>query len=111
MLYRNHKIQIWKSEWVGRIIDGVNYSLNVYSFVGEDKIVKNNKYICLITRINPSRSFGIYGGSTPLIAFDLARFAIDLHEFNWQRFDMIEHYRIYNQKCLERSLKKQSKNI
>jgi hypothetical protein len=106
MLYRNYQIKIWKTEWVGKTIHGVNYSLNHYSFCGEEDVVKNHKYAALIWRINPSHSVGIYGGSTPLIALDLAKFAIGLEESNTQRFDMIERVRNWDKKCLETSLKK-----
>lgn len=108
MLYKNYQIEIWKSEWEGKRIDGVWYRLNVYSFVGKDEAVRNNKYIALVSQVNPLHSFGIYGGSTPLIALDLAKFAIDLHESNWQRFDMMERFRLYNQKCLKQRLEKLS---
>jgi hypothetical protein len=106
MLYKNYSIKLWKSEWVGRIIDGVNYSLTIYSFVGKDEAVKDNKYIALICEINPFRSVAIYGASTPLIALDLAKFSIDLLESNRQRFDMMERFRIYNQECLRQRLEK-----
>jgi hypothetical protein len=112
MLYRNYQIELWKSDWVGRRINGEWYSLDVYSFVGKEAAIANNDYIALIQLINPPRSFGIYGGSTPKIALDLAKFAIDLHEFNWSRFsDMIERYNTYNKKCLEQRLKRRSENI
>jgi len=87
MLYKNYEIEIWKTEWVDKIIHGVNYSLNIYNFCGERDAVKNHKYIALICEINPSRSFGIYGGSTPLIALDLAKFAIDLTGSNRRRIE------------------------
>jgi len=87
MLYKNYEIEIWKTEWVGRTVHGVNYSLNAYSFCGEENAVKNHKYVALIWQINPSRSFGIYRGSTPLIALNLAKFAIDLAENNMQRIE------------------------
>jgi hypothetical protein len=72
--------------------------------------VKNNKYITLVWKLNPPRFSGIYGGSTPKIALDLAKFAIELNEKNWQRFDMLERYKIYNEKCLKERLKKRSVN-
>jgi hypothetical protein len=87
MLYKNYEIEIWKTEWVDRKIHGVNYSLNCYSFCSEEDAVKNHKYVALAWQINPSRSFGIYGGSTPLIALDLAKFAIDLAEGNRRRIE------------------------
>jgi hypothetical protein len=106
MLYKSYEIKIWKTEWVGKIIHGVNYSLNGYSFCGEEDVVKNHKYAALVWQINPSHSTGIYGGSTPLIALDLARFAIDLQESNRQRFDIMERLRIYDQKCLRQRSEK-----
>jgi hypothetical protein len=85
MLYKNYEIEIWKTEWIGRTIHGVKYSLNIYNFSYEKDAVKNHKYVALICEINLSRSFGIYGGSTPLIALDLAKFAIDLAENSWRK--------------------------
>lgn len=87
MLYKNYEIKIWKTEWVDRRIHGVYYSLSAYSFCGKEDAVKKHKYIALAREINPLRSFGIYGGSTPLIALDLAKFAIDLAENNRRRVE------------------------
>jgi hypothetical protein len=102
MLYRNYQIKIWKTEWVGKIIHGDNYSLSGYSFCGEEDVIKNHKYAALICQINPSRSVGIYGGSTPLIALDLAKFAIELKENNRQRLETKKRIREYDKKCLKK---------
>lgn len=87
MLCKNHEVEIWKTEWVGRRIHNVYYSLNIHSFRSKKDEVKKHKYIALVCEINPSRSFGIYGGSAPLIALDLAKLAIDLTESNRRRIE------------------------
>lgn len=106
MLYKNYSIKLWKSEWIGKRINGVWYSLNGYSYLDQREAVKSYRYIALVDQLNPRRAWEIRGASTPLIALDLARFSIDLHEFNWQRFDMLERYRIYDEKCLKERLGK-----
>ena len=106
MLYKNYKIEIWKTEWVDKRIHGVNYSLDTYNFCGEKDAVKNHKYVALVRQVNPSRSFGIYGGSTPLIALDLAKFAIDLAENNRQRIEAKKkQIRERDEECLKKRLR------
>jgi hypothetical protein len=78
MLHKGYSIKIWKSEWIGQRIDGVSYSLNGYCYREIDKWATKYKYVALVDEINPMRSREIWGGSTPLIALDLARFSIDL---------------------------------
>lgn len=110
MLYKGYSIEIWKSEWIGKRIDGLWYSLNGYSYREVDKWARKYKYVALVDEINPQRSREIWGGSTPLIALDLAKFSIDLELTNRQRWDVAERekrWKAYNSK---QNLKRLSKN-
>ncbi len=109
MLYKGYSIQIWKSEWIDKWIGGEYHHLGC-EYLDARMPGQNNKYIALLDRLNPRRSYKILGGSTPKIAMDLAKFTIDLDESNSQRFDIMERYRIYNQKCLKKRLEKLSGN-
>lgn len=111
MLYKNYQIKIWQSAWVDKRIDGVYYSLSAYSgYYKYRDIIQNYKYIALIAECNPYRSFDCVGGSTPLIAIDLAKFTIDLQESNRERFDIMERVRAFDRKCLKESFEKQLEN-
>jgi hypothetical protein len=78
MLYKGYCIRIWKSDWIGKQIDGLWYTLNGYSYREIDKWATKYNYVALVDEVNPWRSREIWGGSTPLIALDLAKFSIDL---------------------------------
>ncbi len=71
---------------------------------------QNDKYIAIIEQINPRRCYEIWGGSTPRIALDLAKFSIDLKLANDRRWDVEGRFKEYNQKCLKRRLVELSKN-
>lgn len=90
MLYKGYSIQIWKSEWIGKRIDGLWYSLNAYSYREIDRWATKYKYVALVDEINPLRSREIWGGSTPLIALDLAKFSIDLNLAQCRRWSFAE---------------------
>lgn len=83
MLYKGYCIQIWQSAWVDRRIGGEWYSLAGHAW-NTDELAKNHKYIALFRLISWGKS-GCTGGSTPLIAFDLAKFEIDLREKSLNR--------------------------
>ncbi|MEG4516495.1 MULTISPECIES: hypothetical protein [unclassified Microcoleus] len=110
MLYKGYSIEIWKSEWIGKRISGLWYCLNGYSYREIDKWATKYKYVALVDEINTQRSQEIWGGSTPLIALDLAKFSIDLNLANYERWDVEERFRRYNQKCLKQRLEKLSVN-
>jgi len=90
MLYKGYSIRIWKSEWIEKRIDGVSYSLNGYSYREIDKWATRYKYVALVDEINPRHSREIWGGSTPLIALDLAKFSIDLELVQHRRWTFAE---------------------
>ena len=106
MLYKGYSIQIWQSEWIGKRIDGVWYLLNGYSYLEIDKWATKYKYVALVDEDNPRRSREIWGGSTPLIALDLAKFSIDLKLSNRQRWDIMERVRRWDAHNLKQSFKK-----
>ncbi len=110
MLHKGYSIQIWKSEWIGKIIYGQYYSLQAYCYRDMRTTGQNDKYIAIIEQVNPSRSWEIWGGSTPRIALDIAKFSIDLKLANDRRWDVEGRFREYNQKCLKHRLEKLSKN-
>jgi hypothetical protein len=110
MLYKGYSIQIWKSEWIDKKINGEYYSLHSSYYRDMRNPDKDYKYIAIIEEVNPARSFEIWEGSTPRIVIDLARFSIDLRLVNCQRWDVEERFRIYNQKCLKHRLEMLSKN-
>ncbi|MEG4302202.1 hypothetical protein [Microcoleus sp. D3_18a_C4] len=56
MLYKGYSIQIWKSEWIGKYIDGLWYSLNGYSYREIDRWATKYKYVALVDEINPQQS-------------------------------------------------------
>jgi hypothetical protein len=87
MLYKGHSIKIWKSDWIGKQIDGQWYCLNGYSYHEVDRWATKCKYVALVDEINPRVSREIWGGSTALIALDLAKFSIDLNLANYERWD------------------------
>jgi hypothetical protein len=111
MLYKGYSIKIWKSEWEGKRIDGVTYSLNGYTYRDMREAAKSYKYMALVAEINPQRAREVWGGSTPLIALDLAKFSIDLTLSNAHRFDMMERVRNWDKKCLKERFGRQLKNI
>jgi hypothetical protein len=90
VLHKNFSIRIWKSEWIGKRINGEWYSLNGYSYREIQEWATKYKYIALVDEINPQRSREIWGGSSALIALDLARFSIDLEMAQRQRWSSIE---------------------
>ncbi|MEG4070936.1 hypothetical protein QUA42_27025 [Microcoleus sp. Pol11C2] len=90
MLYKGYSIEIWKSEWIGKKINGLWYCLHGYSYLEVDKWATKYKYVALVDEINSQRSREIWGGSTPLIALDLAKFSIDLDLANYQRWTISE---------------------
>jgi hypothetical protein len=112
MLYRNFQIKIWKTAWIGKTINGYNYSINgdYWYFIYPD-IIKQYEYVALIAECNPYRSVGGVGGSTPLIALDLAKFKVGLIEQGRQRIAKAGRIGDIDTKCLEKSSRKQSKNI
>jgi hypothetical protein len=101
MLYKGYSIETWKSEWEGKRIDGVTYSLNGYAYRDMRRSTKNHKYMALSTEINPPRGREVWGDSTPLIALDLAKFSIDLELSNRQRFDIKQKTRNFDKKYLK----------
>jgi len=111
MLYKNFQIKIWKTIWIGKTIDGYNYSINGDSwyFIYPD-IIKQYEYVALIAECNPYRSAGGVGASTPLIALDLAKFKVDLIEQTRQRIVKAERVRGVENECLKRSLRRRSRN-
>jgi hypothetical protein len=111
MLYKNYQIKLWKSEWIGKRIEGEWYCLNGFGYLEIDKWAKRHKYIALVDEINPQRAREIWGGSTPLIALDLAKFSIDLRESNRRSFDIMERVKAFDQKCLKENLKRRLANI
>ena len=110
MLHKGYSIKLWKSEWIGRRIDGLWYSLSGYSYLDRREEAKTYKYIALVCEINPLRSREIWGGSTPLIALDLAKFSIELRLANHRRWDIDERLRRTDSKCLKEYFAKLSKN-
>jgi hypothetical protein len=110
MLYKGYSIRIWKTEWIGRLINGEYFSLHPYCYHDMRMFDKDNKYIAIIDKVNPYRSFQIWGGSTPRIAIDLAKFSINLNLVNYRRWNVEERFRKYNQKCLKHRLEMLSKN-
>lgn len=110
MLYKGYSIQLWKSDWIGKRIDGLWYSLNGYSYLEIDKWATKYKYVALVNEICPLRSREIWGGSTPLIALDLAKFSIDLNLSNYRRWDVEELFSRHNEKCLKERLERRSEN-
>lgn len=90
MLYKGYSIRLWRSEWIGRRINGERYSLNGYSYLEIDKWATKYKYIALIDGTNLRCSHEMWGGSTPLIALDLAKFSIDLNLADCQRWTFAE---------------------
>jgi hypothetical protein len=104
MLYQKYFIQIWKIDWVNKTIDGVYYSLSAYNnFRDYRDLVEKYKYIALVWEDNPLKSRLCCGGSTPLIALDLAKFSRDLDECNRQRRRLKYCYLIVNKK-VDRSI-------
>lgn len=110
MLYKGYSIEIWKSEWVDKIIDGVNYSLHAYCYLDRRTATQNHRYIAIVDEINPQRAREIWGGSTPLIALDCARFSIDLELRNRQRWDITEQTRRWHAYNLKQRSKRLSAN-
>ena len=96
MLYKGYSIKIWKSEWIGRMINGEYYSLHSYYYHDMRTPGQDNNYIAIIDEVNPRRSCEFWGGSTPRIAIDLAKFSIDLRLVNYRRWDVEERFRKYN---------------
>lgn len=90
MLYKDYHIEIWQSVWVDRMINGVNYSLGAYGFSEYKEVIKDFKYIALVWKSNPLKSIFCCGGSTPLIALDLARYRLLLLELTQQRSGKIK---------------------
>jgi hypothetical protein len=78
MLYKDYCIIIWKTDWIGRKIGGEWYSLASHAWNASQE-AKSCKYIALFRRIDYS-CYGCAGGSTPLIALDLAKFSINLRK-------------------------------
>ena len=86
MLDKKYFIQIWKSDWVNKTIDGVYYSLSAYNnFRGYSDLVEKYKYLALVWEDNPLKSRLFCGGYTPLIALGLAKFSTELDECNRPR--------------------------
>ncbi|MEG4271044.1 hypothetical protein [Microcoleus sp. M2_B4] len=110
MLYKGHSIVIWKSEWVGRVICGEYYILHSSYYHDMRGRGEDNKYIAIIDEINPQRGCQIWGGSTPKIALDLARFAIHLKLTNHRRWDVEQRFRGSDTKCLREYYAKLSGN-
>jgi len=105
MLYKGHSIEIWKSEWIDKRIDGVWYSLHSYCYLDRRWPTKDCKYIAIVDEINPQRTCEIWGGSSPAIALDLARFSIDLKLSNRQRWDVAEEEKKWKAYNLKRNSK------
>lgn len=106
MLYKGCSIQIWKSEWIGSRISGEYYSLDTYYYRDLRTPEQQSKYIAIVDEVNPRRGCQVWGGSTPLIAIDLAKFSIDLRLSNYRRRDVEERFRRHNEKCLKDPLEK-----
>jgi hypothetical protein len=92
MLYKGFSIRIWKTEWIEKRIGGEFYSLNgCYSYREIHEWAAKYNYVALVDEINPPRyAREIWGGSTPLIALDLAKFSIELELANRQRWTSAE---------------------
>jgi hypothetical protein len=90
MLYKDYQIELWKTEWIGKRLAGEWYCLDGYSYLEIDKWATRYKYIALVAEINPLRSREIWGGSTPKIALDLAKFSIDLQLAHCRRWTFAE---------------------
>lgn len=103
MLYKGHSIKIWKSEWIGRIINGEYYSFHAYYYHDMRTPGRHHKYIAIVDEVNPRHGCQIWGGSTPKIVIDLAEFSIDLKLSNCRRWDVEEQFRRQNEKCLKKS--------
>jgi hypothetical protein len=84
MLYKGHLIKIWKSEWIDRIINGENYSLDTCFYYDTRTPGQYHKYVAIIDQVNPQHGYEIWGASTPLIALDLAKFSVDLKLANYR---------------------------
>lgn len=110
MLHKGHSIEAWKSEWIDRIINGENYSLHKYYYHDLRTPGQHHKYIATIDEVNPRHGYQIWGGSTPKIVIDLAKFSIDLKLANYRRWDIEKRFKTYNQKCLKQRLEKLSRN-
>jgi hypothetical protein len=108
MLYKGYSIRIWKSEWIDRRINGEYYWLDSCYYHDMRTPSQNHKYIAIINQIKPYRGYQLWGGSTPKIVIDLAKFSIDLTLVNHQRWDVEERFRRYNQKCLKHRLEELS---
>lgn len=87
MLYKGHLIEIWKSEYIGRVVSGQYYSASTFFYHDMRTPGQNYKYIARVDEINPQHGYQIWGGSTPLIVLDLAKFSIDLKLANYQHWD------------------------
>lgn len=101
MLYKGYSIVVWKWEWVGRVIHGEYYTLHSSYYHDMRGRGEDNKYIAIVDEINPQRGCQIWGGSTPKIAVDLAKFSIDLNLVNHRRWDVDARYRRSDSKCLK----------
>ncbi|MBE9164179.1 hypothetical protein [Tychonema sp. LEGE 06208] len=111
MLYKEYSIRLWKTEWEGKIIDGFFYSINGFAYRDTREAAKTYKYIALVVEEYPQRGGKLWGGSTPLIALDLAKFSIDLETSNRQRWDAREKMRIWDQRHLRERFGKRLENI
>lgn len=100
MLYKGYSIKIWKSEWIDRIINGEYYSLYSYDYQDMRARGEDNKYIAMVNEINPRRGCQLWGGSTPKIALELAKFSIDLRLVNHRRWDVDQRFKRADTKCL-----------
>ncbi|MEG4863659.1 MULTISPECIES: hypothetical protein [unclassified Microcoleus] len=111
MLYKGYSIRIWKSEWIGKRIDGLWYSLHGYSYREIDRWATKYKYVALVDETNPRLSREIWGGSTPLIALDLAKFSIDLNFTDCERWTFAEREERWKTHRLKLRSDKSSQNI
>lgn len=108
MLYKNHQIVVWKTEWIGRRIHGEYYSLLAFCYLDRREPGQHYEYIAIIDEINPPRSCEIWGGSTPGIVIDLAKFSIDLEIAHCQRWTLEEREERWRAHHLKLRLNKRS---
>ncbi|MEG5108250.1 hypothetical protein QUB32_16525 [Microcoleus sp. AT8-A4] len=110
MLYKGYSIQIWKWEWVGRIISGTYYVIPISYYHDMRAPGESRKYIAIVDEINPQRCCQIWGGSTPKIVLDLAKFSIDLKLANHRRWDIDQRFKKADKECLRNYWQKLSGN-
>jgi hypothetical protein len=97
MLYKNYSIEILQSAWIGKIIDGINYSFAPHKWYYDRREIvrslklQNHTYMALISEVSPvGRPVDCCSGYTRLIAINLAKFKRDLLYLNWQKYNKRE---------------------